>query len=315
MDYKGHPIKNFPDMPLTISSSILDFHIEALLRENHKHGVNFADIVARLPPKNGTGPGTSTEAKPCREAGALREAARRGRNRLGLKSWAVSGTSTAVVDFMDRRRTDDERRNNLVHGDLSPDELKLLEGLESRKTMIAAAHPARATASPRGGNTIDDRFGTFRAGIGGFAIQNQDDTGREGLAQFDALVGRNVIRSEADMMSLDNIATDAEAIQRAEPNQNDVRQRAPETPAESATIHDALHATRLDFFRCTGQQPAMTSVDKNYNDQWGEIHEQLVDHYHRLGGQEPPELLYLEEWMGGLTNWASATSSVDRRIQ
>ena len=111
LDFRGEPLRDFPNLPLVISSHVEGWRVEAWLRADAR--MHVSDITARLPVKWARNPAGQRVPMPIYGDGTIRERATKFRNKAGLITWTSKG-DPKIEKFMDELRTPTERRNNLT---------------------------------------------------------------------------------------------------------------------------------------------------------------------------------------------------------
>lgn len=113
LDFRGQPIRDFPSLPLVISSMVEGWRAEAWMRSGQ---MSVMDIVARIPVKWTTDPAGQQTPEPIYNSGTVRERARRFRNDAGLISWTTGAKDSKIENFMDELRSPAEKANNQTIG-------------------------------------------------------------------------------------------------------------------------------------------------------------------------------------------------------
>ena len=154
LDYAGNPIRAFRHLPLTISSAVEGFRIEAWNRQDI-HRLRKGDILARLRTRV-----TAQGREPMYTGATILDRARFFRQKSGLTSFHIQTHATRVAAgaFLDALRTPAQRASNkAIDRDLTADELATLRDLNkesSTNTTVGSGadpspHAPVTTPSPK----------------------------------------------------------------------------------------------------------------------------------------------------------------------
>lgn len=105
LDVQGNIIRDFRCLPLTISSKVAGWRVEAWTRTDSR--MKYGDIVARMKTQT-----TPRGRKPIYGARALASRTRNFRDHAGLVSWTTRNTLPASVTYMDNLRTPAQMASN-----------------------------------------------------------------------------------------------------------------------------------------------------------------------------------------------------------
>ena len=305
MKYKGRvvidcddkPIRDFQNLPLTISSKVEGLRLEAWLRADTR--ITFPDIAARMwtewSPKDG-------KIAPKYRHRALSKRPSNARTRSGLISWLKKKGREAQTDYMDSLRTDAQRMANLGVGrDLDSQEKASysLLGLNERRESDAPTRQDRIDKIKRvaaSGGTIAAAATTTTAG-------DDDDNDDDDIAE-DTDVDEAVQEAQTQDQGAEDDTEDDVSVSSSLLDPFDSRNDEPMGPGEEALLEDALSDTVEHFISLTGQEPALTYPGDNYFSQWGMLQEQLRTLW-AAGGDaiEAPRLRARDRWTGGISQY------------
>ena len=301
MKYKGRvvidcddkPIRNFQNLPLTISSKVEGLRLEAWLRADNR--ITFPDIAARMwtewSPKDG-------KIAPKYRHRALSKRPSNARTRCGLISWLKKRGREAQTEYMDSFRTAAQRMANLGVGrDLNAHEKARysLLGLNERKESEAPTRQDRIDKIKRvaaSGDTLAAATTTTTAG------GDDDDTAE------DTDVEEAVQEAQTQDQGAEDDTEDDVSVSSSLLDPFDSRNDEPMGPGEEALLEDALGDTVEHFVSLTGQKPALTHPGDNYFSQWGMLQEQLRTLWAAGGNAiEVPRLRARDRWTGGISQY------------
>ena len=114
LDFREKPVRDFPSLPLVISSKVEGWRVEAWMRSDSR--MKMTDIVARIPVKWAINDAGNQAPVPIYNSGSVRERARIFRNDAGLITWKPGGSDPKIEKFMDELRSPNERLNNQAIG-------------------------------------------------------------------------------------------------------------------------------------------------------------------------------------------------------
>ena len=294
IDWDNKPIRDFRNLPLTISSKVEGLRMEAWLRADTR--ITFPDIAARMwtewSPKD-------RRIAPKYRSRALSKRPSNARTRCGLISWLKKKGREAQTEYMDSLRTDAQRMANLGVGrDLDSQEkaryslLGLNEGKESEAPTrreridkikrVAALDDTPPAATPTAGGDDDDLA----------EDTDVDEAVQEAQTQDQA----------AEDDTEDDVSASSSLL-----DPFDSRNDEPMGPGEEALLEDALSDTVEHFLSLTGQKPALTHPGDNYFSQWGMLQEQLRALWEAGGNAiEVPRLRARDRWIGGISQYQLA---------
>ena len=299
MKYKGRvvidcddkPIRNFRNLPLTISSKVEGLRLEAWLRADTR--ITFPDIAARMwtewSPKD-------KRIVPKYRHRALSKRPSNARTRCGLISWLKKKGREAQTEYMDSFRTDAQRMANLGVGrDLTSHEKARysLLGLNERKESEAPTRRDRIDKIKRVA-ALGDTPAAATPTAGGDDDDIAEDTDMDEAVQ-EAQTQDQAVEDDTD----DDVSVSSSLL-----DPLDSRNDEPMGPGEEALLEDALGDTVEHFISLTGQEPALTHPGDNYFSQWGMLQEQLRTLWEAGGNAiEVPRLRARDRWTGGISQY------------
>ena len=107
LDFHGNPVRDFPSLPLVISSMVEGWRIEAWMRCDTR--ISMTDVIARIPVATVDLEGHRI---PIFMSGTMRERAKKFRNSAGLISSRPQGIDRNIERFMDDLRSPAQKANN-----------------------------------------------------------------------------------------------------------------------------------------------------------------------------------------------------------
>ena len=274
LDYKGTPIRAFRNLPLTISSAVGGFRLEAWTRQDIQR-LHIDDILARLRTWH-----TPNGPKPLKRNVDLRDRANDFRLRSGLISFR--GLKTADRDapraYLDSLRTPAQKASNqAADRDLTKDEFDTVKKL-GRKGPRNAAAGSSANQSPR--------IPTAATSPSVPAI----------VFAPPYLLTHPHLPSPAPP-NTSKIPTPA-------PTAPDSRDDVPKTCNEYFFLEEALSETVQHFIKLTGQNPMPSDTTRSYTSQWNALQAQFAPIWKsQRPAEETPSLFKLGRWTGGLAHW------------
>ena len=275
LDYNRNPIRAFRQLPLTISSTVGGFRIEAWNRQDI-HRLRMEDILARLRTRI-----TAQGREPLQRGGSLYDRANAFRQKSGLIAFRKRSDATklAARAFLDSLRTPAQRASNTaIDRDLTTDELATLRDL-GRTPSINTAAGSSANPSPLTPAT----------------------TPASAVATAPNLrATRPNLPSPTPQSAPSRPPTPAPA-----PNLPDSRDEVPKTCRDSYHLNDALSETVLHFKKLTGQRnPKPTDTTQSYTSRWNALQAQFaVVWKSQRPAEETPLLFKLSKWTGGIARW------------
>lgn len=114
LDVNGNAVRDFPSLPLVISSMVEGFRVEAWMRSDSR--MVAWDIISRMPAERVTDSAGHQELKPVYDSKTVQERARRFRISAGLISWRGQGEDRKIKEFMNELRSPTEIANNQTIG-------------------------------------------------------------------------------------------------------------------------------------------------------------------------------------------------------
>ncbi len=273
LDFSGEPIRNFPSLPLVISSKVEGWRVEAWTRSDSR--MKCTDIIARIPIKWAIDPAGHRTLGPIERFASVRERASKFRIKAGLITWKNQGKDPKIEKFMDELRSPAERANNRsISRNLTSQEKGLLASLNLGMRPDRAQVRQDPQASQKHRDRVQKRAKSESAGANG------------GIAPPDGL------QTDEDESTFDF----------------DCRTEHPETPEEIQEIQNALQQTYSDFASYTDVPLELPDRHDSYLDQWNFLQVQLnrIWANDRAKKTEPPQLYALGTWTVSFDNWISA---------
>lgn len=274
LDYAGSPIRAFRHLPLTISSAVKGFRLEAWSRLDI-HRARIDDVLARLRTRN-----TSHGREPLQRGPTLYDRANAFRLRTGLIPFRTRNevSRNAARAYLDSLRTAAQRASNqAIDRDLTTDELDTVKelGRRGRANAIAGSSTNPSPLNPTTPST---------------PTVATTPTSRP---------TRSHHSSPPPPSALPTPLTPA-------PTQNlpDSRDDVPKTCKESYILLDALKETVEHFKKLAGRPPKATDTAQSYTSQWNALQAQFAPIWksQRPSG-EIPLLFKLGKWTGGIARW------------
>ena len=275
LDFSAKPIRNFPSLPLVISSKVEGWRVEAWTRSDSR--MDCKDIIARIPVKWEIGPAGHRTPVPMESLRTVRERASRFRTSAGLITWKNQG-DPKIEQFMDELRSPAERADNRsISRNLTSQEKALLTSLN------LGTQPDRAQVgqNPQASQNYRDR------------VQNRAKSEFAGGVGADrGIAPPGELRTDEDDLTFDF----------------DCRTERPDTPEEIQEIQNALQQTYSDFASYTDVPLELPDTHDSYLDQWNFMQVQLnrIWANDRTKKSEPPQLYALGTWTVSFDNWISA---------
>ena len=275
LDYAGNPMRAFRHLPLTISSAVGGFRLEAWSRQDI-HRLRMDDVLARIRTRI-----TAQGREPLQRVGSLYDRAHLFRQKSGLVAFRIRSDATraAARAFLDSLRTPAQRASNeAIDRDLTADELATLRDLGKRSSLNAAAGSS-ANPSPRAPAT------TAAPAV---AIAPPFQSTRSRLP------------SPTPQSAAASPAAPAPAQ-----NLPDSRDDVPKTCKDSYHLNDALSETVQHFKKLTAQRnPEPTNTTQSYTSQWNALQAQFAAVWKsQRPTEEVPSLFKLGKWTGGIPLW------------
>ena len=283
LDFRGKPLRNFPSLPLVISSDVEGWRVEAWMRSDLR--MKMPDIIARIPvhwTDNAAGHGVPMPIWSDQTVGAR---AGKFRNKAGLITWSPNG-DLKIKNFMDELRSPTEKANNLtITRDLTGKE----EGLLLLINLGTQPGRAKADRDPEATQRYQD------------GVLKKADRDPEATQRY-----QDGVLKKADLSFDDDLGFDF-----------DCRAERPETPEEIQEIQNALQQTYRDFASYTNVPLEVPNTQDSYLDQWNCMQVQLNRNWASDGTKkmEPPQLYALGTWTVSFANWVSAPQAYLTYVQ
>jgi len=271
LDFTGHPVRGFRNLPLTISSKVETFRIEQWCREDDRIG--FSDIVARMFTKI-----TDTGREPFRKRTNLASQTRYFRNRKGLKSWSDRAGSQAHNAYLDSLRTPYQRLHNLtIERDLTAAEESHLSTLNERQTVHKPSTLRRKAIGK---------------------VQRRTAVAPKAVRRTRTHTDKGSSGEESEVENAPNDEVD---------DPEDYRQKRPMTLEDAVELRSALDGAIQTFSNFTGNAPESLNFNASYAVQHSQIQDQLVRFWMETEfGFRAPNLPRHARWTGGFDQWRAA---------
>ena len=294
LDYAGTPMRAFRNLPLTISSAVKGFRLEAWMRQDIKR-LRVHDILARLRTWN-----TPNGRVPLHKAGDFTDRVHFFRIKAGLVTFRPQNFAPRVAarNYMDSLRTPAQRASNLaIDQDLTPDQLATLKAINRGGRINAVAGPGAGAPAP---------------------ARAPANVPVPAPARVPARVSARIPApaptpsptvtppSRSDQRRRQHAALQPATPPTPAPVQNlpDSRDAVPETCKESYTLNNALEETVQHFKRLTGQPPKQINTAQSYSTQWNALQAQFERIWKsQRPAEEIPQLFKLCKWTGGISCW------------
>ena len=274
LDYAGSPIRAFRHLPLTISSTVKGFRLEAWARQDI-HRVRIDDIIARIRTRI-----ISTGREPLQRAGNLYDRSNAFRLKSGLIPFRTRNNPSrnAARAYLDSLRTAAQRASNqAIDRVLTADELNTVKDI-GRKGRVDAAAGSSANPSPRTPATTS---------APALAITLTSQPTHRHHPSPPPQSAPHTLQTSAPTQSL-----------------SDSRDDVPKTCKESYILIEALKETVEHFKTLTRQTPKHTNTAKSYTSQWNALQAQFAPIWKSSRpAEETPRLFKLGKWTGGITRW------------
>ncbi len=273
LDFSGEPIRDFPSLPLVISSKVEGWRVEAWRRSDSR--MKCTDIIARIPVKWATDRAGHRTLGPMERVASVRERASKFRMKAGLITWKNQRQDPKIEKFMDELRSPAERANNRsISRNLTSQEKGLLASLNLGTRPDRAQVRQDPQASQKHRDRVQKRAKGESAGANG------------GIASPDGS------QTDEDDLTFNY----------------DCRTERPETPEEIQEIQNALQQTYNEFASYTDLPLELPDTHDSYLDQWNFVQVQFnrIWAKDRTKKLEPPQLYALGTWTVSIDNWTSA---------
>ena len=294
LDYSGTPIRAFQNLPLTISSAVKGFRLEAWIRQDIKR-LRVNDILARL--RTWDSPNGRV---PLHKNGDFTDRAHFFRMKAGLVTFRSSSAvpQVAARNYMDSLRTPAQRASNLATDrDLTPDQLATLKEISRVARTNAVAGPGAGASAGAPANGPAPALARGRARI---------PTRRPARAPTSSPSPTSTTSSRSSQRRRQHAAPQPATPPTPGPVQNlpDSRDAVPETCKESYALSNALQETVQHFQKLTGQLPKHTNTAQSYSAQWNALQAQFEPIWKsQRPAEEIPQLFKLCKWTGGICCW------------
>lgn len=288
VDYKGNPIGDFRNLPLTISSKAEGLRIEEWLRADNR--MHMADIMARMWTKCEPG----GERMPLYPKQTLTKRTSNARIRSGLISFHRKTNREEQYMYMYNLRTPAQIARNLATDrnltEQQVDDWLLIGHSQSRKRN-ASSHQEKA-------NTVKKEVLAPRPTPIAH-IQGQDVAMTENVATGGELGWMDILEFP--------VASNTGNLSIAYQDPLDSRNERPKDVLEQATLQEALQDTYDDFLARTGRLPDLIFYNpcSNYFSQWYVLQAEFEMHWALRGLLHPPRLFLRGRWTGGISRWYS----------
>ena len=328
VDWERQSLRAFKGLPLTISSAVAGFRIEAWLRSDSR--MQYRDIEARMRTKVGR-----KGREPIFGRRALASRASYFRDRAGCVSWASRKTLPTCKAFMDNLRTPAQRANNLTaERDLTGAEMAAFHALTRGKGKQTSTTEASGKSTPsialgQSSSASTDQVQTAASSprsrtprsivpplserIREISVEESSSNDLEETLSDDQSIHdeqylETQTPSNPEEQNIEN-GSDISEFPSDEPEDpNDSRNDAPSTLEEAQILQQALERTIQEYYELTGGQvPTHAPPEDNYFSQWYHYQSQFAIVWRQLGNtHEPPRLFGLGRWTGGIANWETA---------
>ena len=292
LDYAGTPIRAFRNLPLTISSAVKGFRLEAWMRQDFKR-LRVHDILARLRTRN-----TPNGRVPLHKQGDFTDRVHFFRVKAGLVTFRPQNSAPRVAarNYMDSLRTPAQRANNLaIDQDLTPNQVATLKEISRGIRANALAGPGAGASANAPANVPAPAPARVPARVPA-RIPAPAPTPSPTVTP----------PSGSSQRRRQHAAPRPATPPTPAPVRNlpDSRDAVPETCKESYTLVKALDETILHFNMLTGQPPKQTNTAKSYSAQWNALQAQFTQIWKsQRPAEEIPQLFKLCKWTGGISCW------------
>ena len=296
LDYAGTPIRAFRNLPLTISSAVKGFRLEAWMRQDIKR-LRVHDVLARLRTWN-----TPNGRAPLHKQGDFTDRVHFFRIKAGLVTFRPHNYAPQIAarNYMDSLRTPAQRASNLATDqDLTPDQLATLKAISRRVRTNAVAGPGAGANANAPANVLVPAPARVPAGV---------PAGVAGRIPAPAPTPSPTVTppSLSSQRRRQHAALQPATPPTPAPVQNllDSRDAVPETCKESYTLTNALEETIQHFKKLTGQPPKQIDTAQSYSAQWNALQAQFEQIWKsQKPAEETPQLFKLCKWTGGISCW------------
>lgn len=274
LDYAGSPIRAFRHLPLTISSAVKGFRLEAWSRLDI-HRIRIEDVVARLLTRN-----TSRGREPTQRRANLYDRSNAFRLRTGLIPFRTRNevSRNAARAYLDSLRTAAQRASNqAIDRDLTAEELETVKelGRRGRANAIAGTSTNPSPLNP--------------------ATPTTPTVATTPMSRPTFHPHPSPPPPSAPPTPLIPAPTQSPA---------DSRDDVPRTCRESYILLDALKETVEHFKKLAGRPPKATNTAQSYTSQWDALQAQFAPIWKSQRPlEEIPLLFKLRKWTGGIARW------------
>ncbi|KAL8827881.1 MAG: hypothetical protein Q9170_006837 [Blastenia crenularia] len=288
LDLDGNPIRNFHHLPPTISSKIHGGHIEALMRFDSR--TTYADIRARMPPKVAIYKNGQTVERPLRKVGALSAAAARYREMAGCLNWQNRMGSETLNNYILDNLPEDLKAKNSTKGwrPLTKDDITALR---------APAIGSRPYQARKRASSVEVR-----------RKRNESIKKRRTMAKAArANLKRGRSQPRAKPIGSDLTTGQLPVFSMAGSPDQDSHTKKPHGKREIEALQKAISPSVLHLISLLGVEPVKHRL-LSYEDQISNLQSQVNETYRSFndGMEDPPALVRLIGWTGGIENWPSA---------
>lgn len=287
VDFKGNPIRDFRNLPLTISSKIEGLRMEEWLRADNRMLMD--DIMARMWTKCASG----GEMIPMYPRTTLTKRTSNARIRSGLVSFHRRTNLEEQYALMFNLRTPAQRAQNLAT------DRNLTEEQVNDWLLIGHKHSRRSSASSHQANANTVRNEVVAPTPTPIAqVQGQDVA-----MTNDVTTGGNSLRGVTWMDF--PVASNTGNLSIAYQDPLDSRNERPKDVLEQATLQEALIDTVDQFLAMTGRLPNPASYNpcSSYFSQWYLLQAEFELYWAMSGSLHPPRLFLRGRWTGGISRW------------
>ncbi|KAL8934102.1 MAG: hypothetical protein Q9216_006073 [Gyalolechia sp. 2 TL-2023] len=283
LDLDDKPLKNFLHLPPTVSSKIPGGHIEALLRFDDR--TTYADIRGRMPSKLLSVHSGKTTERPLKKLGALSAAAARYREVAGCLNWHDRMGSQVLNDYI------------LAN---------LPGGLKARNTTKGWRNLTAAEITAIRAPAIGSRPQQARKRASSEEAREKREVRMKKRREQAEAVGVDGLQQSKESLLIETIDPPS-AAPHFRNEDEDIRKKAPCGEQEIEALRKALRPTLHQVIGIVGFEPV--KCDRlSYDDQVRHLKYLVARTYQNLNraDEDPPSLVQLTRWGGGIRNWRSA---------
>ncbi|KAL6720499.1 hypothetical protein ACLMJK_002423 [Lecanora helva] len=288
LDWKGRAVRAFPCLPLTISSGVGGFRVEAWMRTDSR--ILYQDIEARMWTKV-----TAEGREPKIGRRALASRCSNFRDRAGCITWSRAKRAENLSHaYMDSLRTEYQKANNLTTDkDLTYAQKAEFYSLTRAGFNKSGEAPGASTSTSRAVSPTPQRRSRQR-------LQRENELEEEDTSSEESTESQESSEGKESRIS-GVLPSDPE-------DPTDSRNDIPTTEEEAMELQRALEPTITHFQQLTGNMlPDRADHRDNYLSQWSMYQTQFETIWREMGNtSEPPTLRGLDRWTGGINNWEDA---------